>query len=224
MMSLKNSAKGLTGINITDRIWLTKKLLVVYFVILRMANSQLLRYIGGLIPNSPESTAILLKDIECKELRKGAAVLKAGEICSDFYFVESGYLRTYYNKRGVEININFHLEGSVTSDYQRGKDGIPSEFTIAAGEDSKIWIFNWEKLTTLCYADAGVMVFGRGLLNRMLLDQSAYSHLFKMYTPAERYQYIQRNNPEFLQRITLSNLASFLGMNRRTLSRIRANR
>ncbi|MCR8559000.1 Crp/Fnr family transcriptional regulator [Mucilaginibacter sp. BJC16-A38] len=189
-----------------------------------MTNAQLLGYLGRLIPHSPESTATLLSHFEYKAVQKGAAVLNAGEICTAFYFVESGYLRTYYNKAGVEINIHFHLEGTVTSDHKNGKEGIPSEFTIAAGEKSEIWILNRETLTALCYADPGIMVFGRGLLNRMLLDQSAHSNLFKMYTPAERYQYIERNNPELLQRIPLSNLASFLGMNRRTLSRIRARK
>jgi CRP-like cAMP-binding protein len=68
-----------------------------------MTDAQLLGYLGRLIPHSPESTATLLSHFEYKAVQKGAVVLKAGEICTAFYFVESGYLRTYYNKQAWKL-------------------------------------------------------------------------------------------------------------------------
>jgi hypothetical protein len=49
------------------------------------------------------------------------------------------------------------------------------------------------------------------------------SNSFKLLNPEERYKYLQENNPEYLQRIPLTYLASYLGMSRKTLSRIRSN-
>jgi len=46
--------------------------------------------------------------------------------------------------------------------------------------------------------------------------------MFKMYTPTERYRYIEKNNPRLLQRVSLTQIASYLGIARETLSRIRA--
>ena len=189
-----------------------------------MANAKLLEYLSLQIPHSAESVSLLASYFENKSFQKGDTVLKGGEICTAFYFVESGHLRTYYNKESVEINMHFHLEGSITSDHINGKAGIPSEFTIEAGEKSEIWILNREILTALCYANPEIMFFGRRLLSRILLDLSAHGNLLKMYSPTERYQYIEKNSPQLLQRISLSNLASYLGMNRRTLTRIRGKK
>lgn len=142
-------------------------------------------------------------------------------MCRSFYFVESGHLRTYYNKDGVEINIHFHLEGSITSDHKNAKAGIPSQFTIEAGEKSEIWVLDRNTLAELYHTHSEIRPFGKRLVIQLLLDLSIHSNLFRIYSPTERYQYIETHNPELLQRISLSNLASYLGMNRRTLTRIR---
>ncbi len=59
---------------------------------------------------------------------------------------------------------------------------------------------------------------------QMLLASETRGDLLKIYTPAERYHYIERNTPHVLQRVPLSHLASFLGVSRETLSRIRAKK
>jgi CRP-like cAMP-binding protein len=66
--------------------------------------------------------------------------------------------------------------------------------------------------------------FFRRLAIHQLLDSEAHSNLFKIYTPTERYRYIEQHKPELLQRIPLSQLASYLGVKRETLSRIRAKK
>jgi len=58
----------------------------------------------------------------------------------------------------------------------------------------------------------------------MLLIAEEHINFYKMYTPTERYHYIEKNNPQLLQRVSLSQMASYLGVTRETLSRIRAKR
>jgi CRP-like cAMP-binding protein len=66
-----------------------------------------------------------------------------------------------------------------------------------------------------------IALFVRRLAIRLLLASEEHSNLFKLYTPTERYRYIEKNKPELLQRISLSQIASYLGVTRETLSRIR---
>ena len=40
-------------------------------------------------------------------------------------------------------------------------------------------------------------------------------------TPEQRYSFLLENKPHYLQRIPLTHLASYLGMSRETLTRIR---
>ena len=67
-----------------------------------------------------------------------------------------------------------------------------------------------------------VSQFVRRLAIRILLASEEHGNLFKMYTPTERYRYIEKNNPRLLQRVSLTQIASYLGIARETLSRIRA--
>ena len=66
--------------------------------------------------------------------------------------------------------------------------------------------------------------FFRRLALNMLVASEEHSDMFKISTPTERYRYIEKNNPQLLQRISLSQIATYLGVTRETLSRIRGKK
>ena len=157
------------------------------------------------------------------QIKKGEIILKEGEVCRSFYLVEKGFLRTYYNnKDGATINLNFTFEGDFTCNLQSLKSRKPSEFNIEAGEDTSVWVFHLDSILQRSDSSPVVSQFIRRLAIRILLASEEHGNLFKMYTPTERYRYIEKNNPRLLQRISLSQMASYLGVARETLSRIRA--
>jgi CRP-like cAMP-binding protein len=173
---------------------------------------------------SDEATSLLMHHTKSRELKKGEAILKEGEVCRAFYFVENGYLRTYYNKDGVVINLNFTFEGQFTANLKSIKSRKGSEYTIEAGEDTKLWIFNLDGIPDKIKSSSPVNIFIRRLAIRLLLASEEHSNLFKMYTPIERYRYLEKNNPALLQRISLSQIASYIGVARETLSRLRSKK
>ncbi|MCW3464004.1 hypothetical protein [Chitinophaga nivalis] len=48
--------------------------------------------------------------------------------------------------------------------------------------------------------------------------------LYKLMSAQERYAYLEQHHPEILQRVSLSQLSTYLGIARETLSRIRGRR
>jgi CRP-like cAMP-binding protein len=104
------------------------------------------------------------------------------------------------------------------------KARMPSDFTIEAGEAAGVWVFDRVVLADLCAEWPPIMLFSRRLVSRMLMESEESNNLFKMYTPQERYHYIEKNNPALLQRVPLSQIASYLGVARETLSRIRSKK
>jgi CRP-like cAMP-binding protein len=165
----------------------------------------------------------LVNMAERRELKKGERLLEAGQICTDFYLVEKGHLRTCYNKEGVLINIRFTLEGAFTSNLQSGKKNqVPSAYSIEAGEKTIVWLLSRRALVELCKESKEMLLFSRRLVTRLLVEVEEHSSMFKIYTPTERYHYLEKNNPQLLQRVSLSQLASYLGITRETLSRIRS--
>lgn len=158
-----------------------------------------------------------------KQFLKGEILLKQGQICKNIVFVEEGYLRTFFDKDGTDINTNFTFEGNFTTNLKSLRSASSSDTTIQAGEPTTVYEFDKGKLLELYKISAEIESFGRKLLEQLLIAQEEHTNLFKIYSPAERYQYLQTYKPEILQRISLSQIASYLGVARETLSRIRKN-
>jgi len=171
---------------------------------------------------SDDDLSFLLNCAEGLELKKGDLILKEGVICRSFYFVEKGYLRTWYNRDGATINLNFTFEGDFTSNLKSLKGRQGSEFNVEAAEDTTLWVFNLDTISKQFEPHPQISIFVRRLAIHVLLASEEHSNLFKIYTPTERYRYIEQNNPKLLQRVSLSQMASYLGVTRETLSRIRA--
>ena len=163
---------------------------------------------------SEEDVSFLIDSAQHLDIKKGETVLKEGVTCRAFYLVETGCLRTWYNKDGTVINLNF---ASI-------KKHEPSNLTIDAIEDSSIWIFDLDVMAREHDSHPTLILFVRRLSTHLLVASEEHSNLFKLYTPTERYRYIEEHNPRLLQRISLSQLASYLGVTRETLSRIRGKK
>ncbi len=156
-----------------------------------------------------------------RQFKKGEFILKPGQVCKTIMFVEEGYLRTFIDKDGTEINTDFTFEGNFTTNLKSLRSASSADNSIQAGEITIIYEFDKDKLLELYNVSAEIESFGRKLLEQLLIAQEEHTNLFKIYSPTERYHYLQTNKPKILQRISLSQLSSYLGIARETLSRIR---
>lgn len=188
------------------------------------SNTLLLKKITDLTEISVSSLDKLFEIATQRPLTKGQIILKQAQVCRTIMFVEKGYLRTFIEKDGTEINTDFTFEGNFTTNLKSLRSSFPSDTSIQAGETTTIYEFDKDKLLELYNVSAEIESFGRKLLEQLLIAQEEHTNLFKIYSPAERYQYLQANVPELLQRVSLSQLASYLGVARETLSRIRKNK
>ena len=185
------------------------------YLVLRKAIDEIVRL-------SEDDFAAISAYSKRQELKKGEVLLKQGETCRSLYLVESGYLRTWYNKDGLPINTNFTFEGSFITVVKSVRDRQPSDLTIETGEESIVWTIHLDKLPAEVAVRPELARFIKKMAIRLLLAAEAHNDLLKFHTPVERYHYVEKNNPLLLQRIPLSQIASYLGMARETLSRIRA--
>jgi len=188
---------------------------------MQYSDTHLYKKIIELTDISDKGLDLLFAAIAIKEIKKGEYVLKEGQICRHIYFVEQGYLRTFVNKDGIEINTAFTFETGFASDLKSLSADNPSGCTIQAGEDTTLYAFEKNALLALYKVSPEIESFGRKLLSQMLIAQQGHADIFKTCTPAERYQYLMAHEPEMLKRVSLSHIASYLGMARETLSRIR---
>jgi CRP-like cAMP-binding protein len=182
------------------------------------------RSIADLTDMSVSSSELLFEIATLRHYSKGENILKHGQICNQIVFVELGYLRTFFLKDGNEINTQFTFEGQFATNLKSLRSATSADTTIQAGEATTVYAFDKEKLLALYQVSPEIESFGRKLLEQLLITQEEHSSLFKLYSPAERYHHIETHQPAILQRISLSQLASYLGVARETLSRIRKNK
>lgn len=185
------------------------------------SKNLLQKKIVSLADISVSSFNTLFEIARYKQLRKDEIILKEGQLCKKIVFVEKGFLRTFITRNGIDINTDFTFENNFTTNLKSLRASVPSDTTIQAGEPAAIYEFDKDELLQLYKVSPEIESFGRKLLEQLLIAQEEHTNLFKIYSPAERYQYLQENKPEMLQRISLSQLASYLGIARETLSRIR---
>jgi len=187
-------------------------------------NGALKECILNVYPFSEEEFLTIIPLFRKTSLSKGEILLHEGAVCDSIYFVDSGSLRGFYNKDGADINLHFAFRGDFTTSFMAYLNKEPSQITIQAMEDSIVW-----KLTPRNYArpkgsNHPFSTFIRRLAIRLLTATEEHYNMLMMNNPVERYHYILKHKPLLLQNVSLSNLASYLGITRETLSRIRNNK
>ena len=186
-----------------------------------MNSEELKRILLPIISFSDESFAALNELSRFVTLKKGDILLKEGEHATEYFLVKSGQLRTFFIKDGKEINSRFTFEGEFTANLKSLKSKQPSETTTMAAEPSEVWRLNIRQLAEVSFLLPELLLFMRRLHTRMLIQEEEHSNMFRLYNPAERYHYIEEQHPRLLQRVSLTQLASYLGVTRETLGNIR---
>lgn len=176
----------------------------------------------GKVSQLDENNWLLIKSISVKEyVGKGAFILQVGQICQHIFFLQTGLLRSFYTKEGDERNVAFTQENSFATDLKSLRSGQPAELSIQALEPSALLRIAKTDLIDLYQQSHQIETFGRRVLEALLEEQEEYASWFTRYSAKERYDLFVQKEPALLQRLSLSQIASFLGIRRETLSRIR---
>lgn len=185
---------------------------------------NLLKYIRSLTSFSDKSWELLQPALTTKVFKKNELLLKQGQVCNSLFYIDNGYCKSYYEVDGVVKNTGFFFENEITTNISSFGNGQKSEFNIVACEPLTTIIFDKNKLFQATKQSNEIETLGRNCIRLFATKQEEFATLFKLYSAQERLEYLETKHPEILQRVSLSQLASFLGVARETLSRIRKRR
>nr|WP_315029312.1 Crp/Fnr family transcriptional regulator [uncultured Chryseobacterium sp.] len=185
---------------------------------------NLLKYIRSMTSFSDKSWSLLQSALSEKVYTKNEILLTEGEVCTSLFYIDKGFCKSYFEIDGVTKNTGFFFENEVATNINSFGSGKPSEFNIAACQELHVIIFDKEKLFKIAEQNIEIESLGRHCIRQFASKQEEFSNLFKLYSAQERLEYIENKYPEMVQRISLTQLASFLGVARETLSRIRKRR
>ena len=138
------------------------------------------------------------------------------------WLVERGLVGAFEYQGDKPIYQRFYREGEFVSDVASLRSGAPSLLTFAALEQTEADYIRKADLLGLYDEDAAFQAFGREALAELLVDRSAQMRRLMLMRPRERYENVLAEDPELVQRVPLQHLATYLGMTRETLSRVRS--
>jgi CRP-like cAMP-binding protein len=170
---------------------------------------------------SPEDFERLADVMYEKHFNKGEVILKEGDVCKTFNFIHKGLIRSFGLEDGREVNVNFYFENDFACDFASFRSGEPSKFYLVAMEDTVAYQATKTEAVPIFEESAGLHFFLFRFFQQLFLDEEVQANNLKLMTPEERYSYIVEYKPEYIQRIPLTYLASFLSMSRATLTRMR---
>lgn len=157
-----------------------------------------------------------------KKLRKKHFLLQEGELCKYTAFVEKGLLRSFtIDEKGNEHILQFSLNGWWIADLYSFFTEEPSDFNIESLEDSELLLItkpSWDIL--LKEVPAFERYFRILIQNNLIVTQKRLLGSFSE-TAEEKYRKLLRDFPDIVQRVPQHMVASYLGITRETLSRIR---
>jgi CRP/FNR family transcriptional regulator, anaerobic regulatory protein len=172
-------------------------------------------------PLSAACLTHLRKIIKTSRLKEGEYLLKAGEVCTNIYFIRKGLLKCFYIIHHREVSDWFFGDLETVVSIDSFYDQRPSEDFIRALEDSELFYITFEELNYLFRTFIEFNVVGRVLTNKYLRIWHRQARNIRMLTAEERYQFLLKTHPDLINRVPVRDLASYLDMSRETLSRMR---
>jgi CRP-like cAMP-binding protein len=155
------------------------------------------------------------------EFAKGDFFVREGTVCRNLMLLEKGSARQFINKNGEEPIICFSFPGEFIVSYKSFEFNKPANVNIQFVTNASGYSISWSNLANLKLTYP--------LLNeieKLTLECRTYwleERIYRiMYSPArERYHHLLSFRPILLQYVSLSHIASYLGITLETLSRIR---
>ena len=162
-----------------------------------------------------------IRDLEIIEVSKGTLLLREGQREDYAWIVIKGLLRSYYIKEGEEICSRFNSEEQIVISVASFYGRMPGYEFVETLEDSVLARIHYDRLQEFYRNYPEFNFIGRVLTEYYFTLSEQRLYLLRKQSAEERYRFFMEHYPEWLQRVPLKYIATFLGMNLETLSRIR---
>lgn len=186
---------------------------------------DILRNIFNLSPDLIEKLNGKIKEMH---MPKGSTIDGNKNIQQNTYYISHGAARAYYTKDGKEHTMSFAFDDEYLMTHVV-LNSIDIPLSIKFMEDSYIFAIPIRSLSREMKQNADANMFEASmLLNSTLTVYNTYleERIFTLQCmdATERYAWVLKRYPRLLEYATVTQIASFLGVTRETLYRIRSGK
>jgi len=180
----------------------------------------LTRDISKLSAGSPAEVEEILARLTRRRMAKGDFLLQAGQICRQYYFIESGAVRLYYYHGDSDYTVWIGTPGQVFTDLESYLEQIPSRICMEAIEPATVYVIDKETSDALAQQSNAYNTLLRRTVEIAFVNLAKNVMSFQSQAAMERYQRVEAEK-DWLLKYPLKYISSFIGVTQSSLSRLR---
>ena len=162
------------------------------------------------------------ENVKTEHLKKGEYFHSADKTCKKIGIVKSGLLKSFViNENGNEKIIEFYSENSFVSAFTSFITQEITDWNIQTIESSEIIIISKEFLNQLYKRDTCWTLFGLKIFETQTLKKCNREKSLLINNASKRYRIFREQYKEIENRLSLNQIALYLGIQPESFSRIR---
>ena len=189
-----------------------------------MNSEALINYLLQFETLNKQQIDLIISSISEKTYNAGDYFLKAGQTSKEIGFITNGIFRVcYYDNDGNEITRYFVDELNFIADMNGYKTGLQTTEYIQAVTDCRVLILTKQAMENL----SRTIIVWDSITNKItvkaLAEKVSRVSLMMPQDAITRYKYFLEKFPNLANRIPLQYIASYIGVTKSSLSRLRRN-
>jgi len=183
---------------------------------------KLKKYLINIKSMSDEKAELITTYFQKKSHPKGTLLIKEGKTSKQSYFLDTGIIRCYIiDINGDEVTTRFFSAPDFFNDYLSFFEQKPSQENYELITDCDIYSINYKDVQHCFHNIPEFREWGRMLLTLNYAFVNSRMIAFHKETAQERYLNLKNTHPEIISEAPLHYIASYLGITKYSLSRIR---
>ncbi len=182
---------------------------------------DLIQTITTFIGLDEHDAALIRRLFQQRHLAPGTQFLLAGDVCREVGYITAGLVRYYINHEGDALINGFGAEREFVCDYPSFLVAQPSQNNIEVLEPTEMLTISFDQLQQLYRDLTHGERFGRLVAESLFVQAADQLTSFYRDSPAQRYQRFLNQFPQLATRIPQYYIASYVGVQPQSLSRIR---
>ncbi|MCP9756827.1 Crp/Fnr family transcriptional regulator [Lacihabitans sp. CCS-44] len=171
---------------------------------------------------SEEELVYISESLSLSRYKNKQFYMAEGQVQRSIGFLVEGLLRVFYvDERGNEITTWFVKENEYITDYPSFIRQCPAKFNFQCIEPCVVVNLPYTDMQEGYSKFKNIERYGRLVAEEVVVLQQSRIESFLFQNAEQRYLAFMSRNPTLFNRISLTDLSSYLGIERQSLSRIR---
>ena len=189
-----------------------------------MTSDTFVRYLRLFDSFSAQEEDLIREQFPLRKFHEGEELCKIGDVCNSMNFVCSGVLRIYsLSEKGTENTHFFLKENQFCCVLDSFVSQTPSISAIQAACDTEAIVLSRQAMMSVYATIPQLKTAIDQIIQKSLIEKIALRNQYLGEDATTRYTNFLIRQPEIAMRVSLGDVASYLGVTQQSLSRIRKN-